>query len=445
MEIFASDFSIWSYGFCNTVSRLLAERHWQRDGAGKGLAVSVAGGLVQRFPVMDLLVDLCPKVEPQRLDLRQGLTVSYPFFAFCLVPDLPSRPVADDDSPSILPVVYRWSDAVPPLVFLRSLAAPISAIGFLLAGCAYGIVIGGHLLVDSWMPLSGGDSAPLLQKWWQWLEESSPLGRALAYWLNPSVLLLSNPSWQTLLHAGAKQAIIVLAWMFPVAIVLRESITECAQRRPTGLLDLCRVLKARGLALFLATWIPLACILMLVGCYWLFGWLGRWNLTLADWASVLAIPLLLASGVLTIGAWLAIPLAWASILTEPICDTFDALSRGYEYVFRRPLHLLIYALAATLLHWAMYLIVSFACIAGQQIAMALYQRGASGGSQPDRANRILDAIPEVYSILMMWALIGALYLLLRHDANEQEIEDIPEQLPCPGSLSGDGVQDTITV
>ena len=63
-------------------------------------------------------------------------------------------------------------------------------------------------------------------------------------------------------------------------------------------------------------------------------------------------PLLLLAGlaiaVLLLGLVLGWPLMWGTISTEGT-DSFDALSRSYNYVFQRPLHYLFYALVAVVL------------------------------------------------------------------------------------------------
>ena len=55
--------------------------------------------------------------------------------------------------------------------------------------------------------------------------------------------------------------------------------------------------------------------------------------------ALVAAAIALPCGILAFGANVAVPLSWAALTNERDPDPLDSLSRGYEYLFRRPLRL----------------------------------------------------------------------------------------------------------
>ena len=107
---------------------------------------------------------------------------------------------------------------------------------------------------------------------------------------------------------------------------------------------------------------------LLIGLFWLLLLIGG-----------------LALAVLTIGLLLGWPLMWATVAVERT-DAFDGISRGYAYVYQRPLHAAFYVAVAGALglmaHWVLALFV-------QASADATYW-AVSAGAGERRAIELLE-------------------------------------------------------
>jgi len=333
---------------------------------------------------------------------------------------------------SVLPQLHRWSDAIGPLVLLRCLQPAFSLTILLLASLAYWGTFAIDRQVDRWLP-ANVVAAPDPASKWRPLMAASPdaFTRAATYSLTPGVLPAMGMPPRWLWNRMAKQLVMVVLWLVPLGLVLRQSVTACAERRTMGLGTSLRLIGSRAIALLSAVVIPLVAVWIAAAAYLLLGLVARWSPLLGDVGMLLCVPLLIAAGVLALGAIFAVPLSWASILTEHDCDTFDALSRGYEYTFRRPLHLVVYLVAAWLIHWVAFHLVQYVCVAGWNVAERLVSMTANGTDLPGITQTFVLQIPELFSVVMLWSLVGGIYLLLRRDANHQEVEDISEQLVEP--------------
>ena len=147
---------------------------------------------------------------------------------------------------------------------------------------------------------------------------------------------------------------------------------------------------------------------------------------------ILQFPLALAAaffaglgGLLLLSSYFAIPLSLVSIVAEPHPDAIDAVSRGYESCFRRPLRLMSYLAIVIVL-----LVIAFLIATG----IASCARGVltlGGGTQPNQWSSLmgdalvfLSVLPTAFVTTLAWGLVGGVYLLLRRDTCEHEIEDI---------------------
>ena len=87
--------------------------------------------------------------------------------------------------------------------------------------------------------------------------------------------------------------------------------------------------------------------------------------TLTGWLTgVLAVP----AGLLAFGALFAIPLALVAMVNESDPDLFDSLSRGYEYLMRRPLSIVWYSLVCILLIYVISQFLSGIAFASQTLS-----------------------------------------------------------------------------
>jgi hypothetical protein len=124
------------------------------------------------------------------------------------------------------------------------------------------------------------------------------------------------------------------------------------------------------------------------------------------------------------GSLLAVPLALVAMAVEKQSDVFDSLSRGYEYVYRRPIHLAFYlacGAAMTVLVWILAYSIAFAGMAIGDLAIDI---GAGVPADPGLFSLGLAMLPAAITMTAAWGLVGATYLLMRQAANQQELEDI---------------------
>ena len=141
------------------------------------------------------------------------------------------------------------------------------------------------------------------------------------------------------------------------------------------------------------------------------------------------------------------PLMWSAISTEG-SDAFDAISRSYAYTYQRPLQYLAYASVALILGFLGWIIVGLFCQAIVQFSLLAVGTGTGdarlevlrsamsgradsgvtllwvGSTLMGFVNRCFLGIQVAYSYSFMWTAAAAIYLLLRHDADQTEMDDV---------------------
>ncbi len=243
---------------------------------------------------------------------------------------------------------------------------------------------------------------------------------------------VGSPSrWQT--------DVIVIAWTLlawlPLALFLtRQGALLTAGRSLVGAESGIR----RSLRIAPAGWllaaVPLACVLVFGLMIVAAGWLAR----LVDGIGFLEAPLALLiaivaipCGLLGFGAYIAVPLGWAALANEEDPDSLDALSRGYEYLLRRPLQVVLYATISLVILLIVAALASAIARVGGEIALTMLSAAGTSADFSRSVLGILGYYPVVVTLTLFWALVGGVYLLLRRDAGEQEVEDIWQPAPTP--------------
>jgi hypothetical protein len=159
----------------------------------------------------------------------------------------------------------------------------------------------------------------------------------------------------------------------------------------------------------------------------------------------------IAAAWLVVGTLLGWPLMWGALSADREGDAFDAFSRSFSYVYGRPLHYLFYVIVATILgtlgyasaevfintmyefgYWAVAWGAS-----GERVDFVRSRIGAPDQPQPLAAGLALLAFWRSvaysflagYAIAYFWNAAGIIYLLLRHDVDEKEIDEVylPEE------------------
>lgn len=219
----------------------------------------------------------------------------------------------------------------------------------------------------------------------------------------------------------------LLVWTPAALLLARQGALLTAGRSMVGMKPGISHVMARTPAAWMTAMVPLACVFAMGILIVALGWLSRivdgigWlEFLLAIVVVLIAIP----CGILAFGAHVAVPLSWAALVNERDPDTLDSLSRGYEYLYRRPLRLVMYVLASL----AVLVVVAFlaSAIAWSASAVATSLLTLSGGSinVTRVAVGILRHLPTVVVLTTVWSLVGGVYLLLRYDAGGQEVEDL---------------------
>jgi hypothetical protein len=251
--------------------------------------------------------------------------------------------------------------------------------------------------------------------------------------LNPASVFDGDPEivwWKTLLGIGWS----VFVWT-PVALLLSRQGGLLTAGRPLMPLSAALSLAlSRTLAGWLAAVVPLGCVgvfavlIMMIG--WISGFVGdiTWlNSLLAGATLLFAIP----CGLLAFGANVAIPLSWGALANERDPDAMDSLSRGYEYLFRRPLHLAAYLLVSAIIASIISILAVGVTKTAIQINTQLLEFAHAAEGMVVTSSNLLDYLPVVVLLTALWSLLGGVYLLLRYDAGGQEVEDLWQADTCP--------------
>ena len=309
-----------------------------------------------------------------------------------------SEPTTDEFSghnleKGVLQRVRQWRDAIPALVLIDALRVAGSPI---YVGCVWAA-----LMLDA---VSGGVSATYLSAW-NLSGFDSQATEARGWWISGMSVVLAA----------------ILS-----ALIGRAGGCYAAGRAQSFLRNV-RVVLARGVWLVAILVTPAVFIaafaLVLVGAGGL-SRIGDVGGALMEGATFLALPVAVMIGLIAAGSLLAVPLALVAMVIEKQSDVFDSLSRGYEYVYRRPIHLAFYlacGAAMTVLVWILAYSIAVAGMAIGDLAIGI---GAGRPAYPVLFSLGLAMLPAAITMTAAWGLIGATYLLMRQAANQQEIEDI---------------------
>ena len=231
---------------------------------------------------------------------------------------------------------------------------------------------------------------------------------------------------------------LVFLWALPAGFIMRQSALAISGRLSMSTRECLAFVVRRIPAMINAVVIPLFVIalLFLVSYVSLVSArvpvVGWW---LSSTLQFLSLPLVIAGGVIGAGSLVAVPLAWAAIAIEEDGSSFSAISRGYEYLLRRPLQLFLLLFlccgATTLLVGLTSWVSTFLSLILSRVA------DLSAAEQvPGVYDTVIEYFPKIIALVAFWSLIAWVYLMLRRSANGQEIEDVwepknekPGQLP----------------
>jgi hypothetical protein len=386
---------------------------------------------------------------------------------------------ADSPSPDHGRIVHeiQWSEALPWWILFRAAGTAFAPTVILLALLGSLATWAGWSIADS-LKLAGGDAAAdaildaeLAGGGGGGLVLPAPGGAAVSPTPTPSrqvfpallgfverlpapvsdlVRLLGIPfrpsaSLQQMGGALARLGWFVLVWsIFGTAIARHVALKLIGEEAP-GLVGSALYGARKWLAAFNSVAFVLLGILALSIPGALLGLLMRteWGLALAGavWPLVLAGAVVLA--ILAIGLVAGWPLMVGSVGVER-GDSFQAISTAFSYLYQRPLHYAFYALVA--LAVAIPALAAAGLFADATSALALW--AASFGMGHDRTAAVLEGMQSaaaeapwglralgfwsrgLESLLgsfgwgYFWSIATAAYMLLRHDVDGTELDEV---------------------
>lgn len=244
-------------------------------------------------------------------------------------------------------------------------------------------------------------------------------------------------------------------WAIAGAAVTRDAAVQLACGERIGWGGMLGYAKSRWMAYAWAPLLPFLGVLIGTFAIALLGLLlMRFDVSLL--VAGLVWPLLLAGAalmtLLLFGLAFGWPLMFATISTEGT-DSFDALSRSYAYVFQRPLQLLFYAVVVTgvgLLGWVVVFGFAQTVIAVTQGAACWGSGGQfvftadpvphvvyqfAGGDSTSHLGWVGDLLIRAWSDCVrllavgylysyFWVSASAIYLLLRRDVDDTELDEV---------------------
>ena len=227
----------------------------------------------------------------------------------------------------------------------------------------------------------------------------------------------------------------MLIWIPVVLLLLRQGALLTAGRPLVGFSDgLRHALRRTPYAALMAA-VPLLCVLCMCIALLSLGWVSRLHVWIAGAVSLGVTLIAIVCGLLAFGANIAVPFGWASMVNEKEADPLDSLSRGYEYIYRRPLHLALYTIVCIAVLTVATSIAAGIAGAANQIAAASLRVSGANPQTFALSQELLAYLPLVVASTVFWSLVGGVYLLMRHDAGGQEVEDIwIPPMPSPPSI-----------
>lgn len=250
----------------------------------------------------------------------------------------------------------------------------------------------------------------------------------------------------------------LLVWAFFGAAITRSAALQLTCGERPGLSQLLRFVARKLKSYFVAPLLPLLAILVIAFLMALFfGLFSRSNWTIVLPGALWGLALIggFVMTLLLLGLFAGWPLMWATISTEGL-DAFEGLSRAYTYTFQRPLNYLFYAAIAALLGVVGWFVVGL--FADGVIRLTYWSASlgtefmAGGDNYTPRIQQIQDVasgldttdsnalwagagmiglwvglvhmVAVAFAFSFFWTTATMIYLLLRHDADQVEMDEV---------------------
>ena len=282
------------------------------------------------------------------------------------------------------------------------------------------------------------------------LDEMSPVTTSFETIVEPFIRLLGPTTrWDQRCYWLLGGTLSIVLWSFFGLAIARISTVRLGRGEVIGLSDAIGFSFSKWVSCVASPFMPMMATLLLSLPLMLVGLLMRADIGVAIagilWLLVIVVGVIMTG--LSIGLLFGWPLMWGTIATES-SDAFDAVSRSFSYTFCRPLQYLFYACVAIALGVLGWIVVWFfteaiiqsACWAvaigtGQErwdqignamkaVATDVPTSRAIGVWMLGFFNAAVRTVVTGFNFGFFWTAAAAIYLLLRMDTDQTELDDI---------------------
>lgn len=238
-----------------------------------------------------------------------------------------------------------------------------------------------------------------------------------------------SPSEVFFVPTWPRMVIIGLTGLFFALMISRAAAVRITSTERAGWIGSFRFAVRHYLSLLLAIALPLIFAALCL--------LPVWGISLLPLrAAQMLVPISIfcafLAALLFLGDFLAFPMMIAAVATDR-CDGFDAFSRAFSYLFRRPIHFLFYlvfGLALGVVGWALVkgIVVFVLMIVGFFAGNMTVSDGTFTGNWLGFWLILLtDAVPLAFIFVFKYTAYTALYLILR-----RSVDDVAFDIFAPG-------------
>lgn len=277
---------------------------------------------------------------------------------------------------------------------------------------------------------------------------------------------------KTTLHQAAYYVFVSLwtlaVWALAGGIITRRAVVEFGAEETPSFMETVRFAARRYLSYFLSPIYPLIGVMALmlpIAGLGLFARLTDLGVVLAGILWIFVVLAGLIAAWLLAGLLFGFPLMWGTVSAEREGDAFEAFSRSFSYVYARPLHYLFYAVVAALFGALCFALIDKGARLILEFGFWSYSWGAGGEKtavisawanlgfcplydlpvQPEQRTLKFGALLIALSVGLVriitvgfimsffWCVAGAIYLLMRQDVDDKEMDEVymPVEDPAP--------------
>ena len=270
----------------------------------------------------------------------------------------------------------------------------------------------------------------------------------------------------------------IAIWSFPGGVITRKAIVQLATENPEDIRSSIAYACRRYLSYFLSPLYPLLVIALIaipIAILGLLVWLlPGFGALVAGLLWVFVIIAGLVAAWLIGGLLFGWPLMWPTISAERDGDPFEAFSRSYSYVYGKPLHYFFYVVVAAAFGALCWAVVWGAAMLVQEFGFWALSWGSGGTTAAELRADALDfaagdfrresnqslwnagatlvglflalihKVATAFRFTFFFTVASAIYLLLRRDVDEKEMDEIYVETPtetAPPSAAAAAIQE----